>query len=164
MSEIALPIGTVVDRGDLTSRGFFPYQLEFHAVDEAAGSCEWDTVGDVPDSAGLYAFVLQARESPEEYRVVYVGLTGNLWMVTKGRLPDGSARPAQRYGRHKYAGVTRFRINGLVATARLHGFDVTHWLSRRPLPAGARADKYLRDDEEALIREWRLRETGWNRG
>jgi hypothetical protein len=160
----AFPTGTPIAIGDLLTRGFGPHDLRFRTSDFAAGHCEWDTMGEVPEVGGLYTFVIHAADRSDAHRVTYVGLTGNLWMVTKGRLPDGSSRPAQRYGRHKYAGATRSRVNGLVAAAKLRGHEVVHWLSPRPVPLGVRADVFLKPAEEELIRLWRLRETGWNRG
>ncbi len=162
--EMDLPVGTAIEPEELVSLGFVRRELNFRTSDFGSGQCEWDTAGQIPDSGGLYAFVLHPVEEPQHHRVVYVGLTGHLWMVTKGRLPDGSSRPAQRYGRHQYAGATRARINGLVAAAKASGYEVTHWLSPQPVPADIRPDLYLRSAEEALIARWRLRETGWNRG
>ncbi len=82
--------------------------------------------------------------------MVYVGLTTHLWMVTKRRLPrSGGARPGQRYGRPKYAGTTRQRVNVLIADQIALRLRALHWL--RPL-----AEDRLRAEEEALIRRWRL--------
>lgn len=79
-------------------------------------------------------------------------------MVTKGRLPrPAGARDGQRYGRPKYAGITRQRVNILVAAQLAAGRRVRHWL--RPLP-----EPLLREEEERLIQRWQLREVGWNRG
>lgn len=88
--------GTVVARDDLTSRGFVPHALAFRGTDFSRANCEWDSLGTIPDSAGLYAFVLTHDDQPGELRVAYVGRTGNLWMVTKGRLPSRRwrSRPA----------------------------------------------------------------------
>ena len=116
--------------------------------------CAWTTVGDVPDSPGLYAFTVS---DGSVLRLTYVGLTTHLWMVTKGHLPQsGGARGAQRYGHPKHAGVTRQRVNILIAIEHAAGRQVRHWV--RPLAAELPAA------EETLIRRWRLRETGWNRG
>jgi hypothetical protein len=156
--------GTIVTRDELTSQGFAPQQLQFRTVDFSGPFCEWDTLGVIPNSAGLYAFVISPPDRPDKLRVTYVGLTDNLWMVTKGRLPNGSSRPAQRYGRHKYAGETRVRVNGLVAEAKRAGFDVTHWLSPRLVTSGERAQVALALLEEELIGKWDLRRAGWNRG
>jgi hypothetical protein len=117
--------------------------------------CEWTTLGDIADSPGLYAFTV---DDGAIQHVTYVGLTTHLWMVTKGCLPrSGGARPGQRYGRPKYSGITRQRVNVLIAAQLDAGRRVRHWL--RPLDAG-----HLRREEEALIQRWRLRELGWNRG
>ena len=111
MLESMIETGTVVTRHDLTLRGFVPHKLAFRTVDFSGAFCEWDTIGVVPDSAGLYAFVLRNDDRPGELRVAYVGKTRNLWMVTKGRLPrNGGARGPQRYGRWKHAGETRARV------------------------------------------------------
>ena len=91
-------------------------------------------------------------------------MTGNLWMVTKGRLRSGDSRPAQRYGRHKYAGATRARVNSLVARAVRDDWTVSHWLSARPLAEGVTAQHGLRQMEEDFIVGWNLRVSGWNRG
>jgi hypothetical protein len=152
--------GTFVDRDNLTSRGFAPHSLAFHGTDFSRANCEWDTLGTIPDSAGLYAFVLTHDDQPGELRVAYVGRTGNLWMVTKGRLPrDGGARGPQRYGRWKHAGPTRLRVNGLITEAKRARWDVTHWLSARPVD-----DATLHAQEQELIVLWNLRAAGWNRG
>ncbi len=156
--------GTVASRDELTSLGFEPHQLQFRNVDSWEPFCEWDTMGTIPNTAGLSAFVLSPQDRPDELRVTYVGLTDNLWMVTKGRLPDGGSRPAQQYGRHKYAGATRARVNGLVAEARRTGFEVTHWLSRRSIASGERAQVALAVPEQGLISLWDLVRTGWNLG
>ena len=152
-------------REHLIDEGFAPYRLQFRTTDFLAGFCEWDTLGQMPDSPGLYAFVLQRDEEPELLRVSYVGLTGHLWMVTKGVLPrGGGARGPQRYGRHKHAGPTRAFVNSQVAAAKQAGFDVSHWLSPRSVPPGANPRAFLRGPEEELITRWELRRTGWNRG
>ncbi|MGH3190087.1 MAG: hypothetical protein ACRDOL_23040 [Streptosporangiaceae bacterium] len=116
--------------------------------------CEWTTIGEVPDAAGLYAFTV---EDDQQIRVAYVGLTGHLWMVTKGRLPGGGARPGQRYGRPRHAGATRQRVNILIAEQLRAGRLVRHWVRQLPLAA-------LRAEEERLISGWELRRVGWNRG
>lgn len=160
MLECMLNTGTVVPRHDLTSRGFTPHKLTFRTVDFSGTNCEWDTLGDVPDSPGLYAFVLARDDRPGELRVTYVGRTKHLWMVTKGHLPrNGGARGPQRYGRWKHAGVTRGRVNGLITEAKRSGWDVAHWLSARPVD-----DVALHEQEQELIQLWDLRTTGWNRG
>ena len=95
----------------------------------------------VPDAPGLYAFTV---EDEHQVRVAYVGLTGHLWMVTKGRLPgSGGARGGQRYGRPRHAGGTRQRVNILIAEQLRTGRVVRHWV--RPLPAAV-----LRAEEERL--------------
>jgi hypothetical protein len=138
--------------------GFTPLELraERMNVDLPCGTgCEWATAGAVPDSPGLYAFTV---EDGLDLRVVYVGVTSHLWMVTKGRLPGGGgARGGQRYGRPRHAGVTRQRVNVLIAAQLRAGRQVRHWV--RPLPAPD-----LRSEEERLITTWQLRTYGWNRG
>jgi hypothetical protein len=78
MLESMIKTGTVVTRHDLTLRGFVPRKLAFRTVDFSCAYCEWDTIGVVPDSAGLYAFVLTNDVRPGELRVAYVGKTKNL--------------------------------------------------------------------------------------
>lgn len=142
----------------LTAAGFTPLELRVERlnVDLPCGTgCEWATAGAAPDSPGLYAFT---AEDGRDLRVAYVGMTSHLWMVTKGRLPGGGgARGGQRYGRPGHAGVTRQRINVLIAAQLRAGHQVRHWV--RPLPA-----LDLRAEEERLITNWELRTYGWNRG
>ena len=116
-------------------------------------------MGDVPDSPGLYAFSVQSPEDVHA-RVMFVGLTTHLWMVTKGRLPDGSSRPAQRYGRHKYAGATRVRVNREIARAHAQGLHIVHWLKPMAIDPADQPSTVLRAAEEALISRWRLCSTG----
>jgi hypothetical protein len=142
----------------LFAAGFRPLELTVGSlhVDLPSGTgCEWTTMGEVPDAPGLYAFTV---EDDHELRVAYVGLTEHLWMVTKGHLPGGAgARGGQRYGRPKHAGVTRKRVNILIAEQLRAGRLVRHWVL--PLPGVA-----LRAEEERLIIDWDLRRVGWNRG
>jgi hypothetical protein len=56
-----------------------------------------------------------------------------------------------------HAGVTRKRINMLIALELVAGHLVQHWV--RPLQK-----ELLAVEEEVLIRRWRLRTVGWNRG
>lgn len=150
--------GHPISDGELADLGFSPHDIFVRATGLALPTglgCEWTTLGAVPDSSGLYAFTV---DDGVVLHVTYVGLTTHLWMVTKGRLPrSGGARPGQRYGRPKYAGITRQRVNISIAAEIEAGRRVRHWL--RPLPADV-----LRQEEEALIRLWHLREVGWNRG
>jgi hypothetical protein len=152
----ALP-GFAVSAPELSAAGFVPLELLIERLDVAlpAGTgCEWATAGSVPDGPGLYAFTV---EDDRELRVVYVGLTSHLWMVTKGRLPGGQgARGGQRYGRPRHAGATRQRVNVLIAEQVRAGHRVRHWV--RPTPAAA-----LHAEEERLISSWKLRQNGWNR-
>ena len=156
-SNSALP-GTLVSAEELRDMRFIPFDLE---IDDAVSlpfgetGVNWNTVGDVPASPGVYAFTV---EDDEELRVTYVGLTSHLWMVTKGRLPDGSGRGGQRYGRPKHAGTTRTRVNTLVAEQVILGRTVRHWVK----PVSDAAD--LPELEESLIQKWDLRLAGWNRG
>lgn len=150
--------GTAVTEEELRALGSVPLSLEFTpapVVLETGKGCLWTTVGDVPDSPGLYAFTVTAGD---RQHVTYVERTGHLWTVTKGMLPrGGGSRPGQRYGRPKYAGVTRQRVNILIGAERALGRQVRHWV--RPLD-----EELLRLEEETLIMRWRLRATGWNRG
>jgi hypothetical protein len=159
-----LRTGTVVTRNDLTTLGFAPYALSFRTLDFSGANCEWDTLGTVPDSPGLYAFVLCHDDRPGELRVVYVGLTGHIWMVTKGLLPrNGGARAPQRYGRWRHAGQTRAWVNSQVAVAKRDGWDVHHWLAPRPVTDGQKANVVLLPEEKGLIERWKLLANGWNR-
>ena len=150
---------------ELTGHGFVALVLEFRPtalVLPEGAACEWTTMGDVPTGPGLYAFTIGA----EDLRVLYVGLTEELWMITKGRLPAGGARPGQRYGRPRYAGVTRQRINALIAGRLAKGETIGHWV--RPLadPPSDRTALRARlfEVEQQLISQWDLRRLGWNRG
>jgi len=150
----SLPGQTVTDE-DLQVLGFVPFDLDIERVDIALPDgvgCEWRTLGDVPNSSGLYAFTINDAYSQT---VAYVGRTRHLWMVTKGYLPrSGGARGGQRYGRPRHAGITPQRINILITAELGRGNRVRHWL--RPTPA---SELIL---EEALIRRWQLHEIGWN--
>jgi hypothetical protein len=151
-------LGQPVTATDLSAAGFQPLELVVTSLDVdllSGRGCEWTTIGQVPAGPGLYAFTV---EDDHLIRVAYVGLTGHLWMVTKGRLPDGGgARGGQRYGRPRHAGVTRQRVNVLIAEQLRAGRVVRHWV--RQLPEAA-----LRTEEERLITSWDLRRVGWNRG
>ena len=79
-----------------------------------------------PPGPGVYVFTVQ---DDRELRVAYAGLTSHLWMVTKGRLPDGQgARGGQRYGRLRHAGATRQRGSVLIAEQVRAGHRVQHWV------------------------------------
>jgi hypothetical protein len=159
-SSAAFRYGTPVARDLLNSLGFSPYVLRFRAEADPEPFCEWDTEGEVPDASGIYAFVLSRSDWPQQH-VAYVGKTRHLWMVTKGMLPGGGgARPGNRYGRPKYAGSTRVRINSHIAVARRERCEVTHWLSPCPDVSAAQLSRL----EEDLIVGWDLRATGWNVG
>ena len=151
-----LPGRLVTDR-ELRAVGFRPHELAVHRTDvvlpEGVG-CEWDTLGAVPDSPGLYAFTV---DDGTEQTVAYVGMTSHLWMVTKGSLPgQGGARGPQRYGRVRHAGATRRRVNIAVAEQLRAGRRVRHWLLPLSRPT-------LRLQEETLIQRWQLRAPGWHR-
>lgn len=150
--------GQPVTATDLSTAGFQPLDLVVTSLDvnlPSGRGCEWTISGQVPAGPGLYAFTV---EHDHLIRVAYVGLTAHLWMVTKGRLPDGGgARGGQRYGRPRHAGVTRQRVNILIAEQLRAGRVVRHWV--RQLPETA-----LRAEEERLITSWDLRRVGWNRG
>jgi hypothetical protein len=150
LTGIGLP-GRVITDADLMTLGFVSHELVFGKAVAWGSGCgiEWKTVGDLPQSAGNYAFTI--------LRVTYVGLTEHLWMVTKGFLPaGGGARPGQRYGKPKYSGVTRKRINYLVWCEAARGHHPQHWL--RPLDVDQ-----IRPAEMALIARWNLTRIGWNR-
>jgi hypothetical protein len=157
--------GTLVDEKQLSTLGFTP--LELVAVDPAFElkgrlGCAWTMAGDVPEGPGLYAFTV---EDSEGMRLCYVGMTSHLWMVTKGRLPrGGGARPGQRYGRPKYAGGTRQRINVAIGEQLRAGRTVRHWVRPVALAPGAEGAATLRGLEEELIVRFHLRQRGWNRG
>lgn len=156
--------GTLVGEIELLELGFFPHDLLLHNVEVVLPDgigIQWDTIGDVPDSPGIYAFTVGVGGSTH---VTYVGLTKHLWMVTKGRLPNGGARGGQRYGRPKHAGVTRKRINLLAAEQVQLGRTVRHWVRPVPIEHDEDLRPRLRGDEESLIQRWRLRSKGWNRG
>ena len=164
--DAASPPGALTSTTELSAMGFSPLTLTVrdpHVVMPVGIGMNWDTTGDVPKAPGTYLFTVA---SGGVLRVTYVGMTTHLWMVTKGRLPSGASRPGQRYGRPRYAGATRQRVNVLVADALRRGADVQHWT--RPLtdpPASRMAlTELLRRDEEALIHRWNLRHCGWNRG
>lgn len=157
--------GYATTGSDMRSLRFIPLDLVFRPTTvqlPEGAACEWTTVGDVPKGPGIYAFTIGPDDA---LRVVYVGLTEELWMVTKGRLPGGGARPGQRYGRPRYAGITRQRINALIAPHAAAGALVRHWVK----PVSAPPDRstlraLLLEQEQALISRWALRRDGWNRG
>jgi hypothetical protein len=148
--------GHAVTDDELSSLGFSAHELKVQRVGVVlpiGTGCEWSTLGDVPESPGLYAFTVGDHE---HQTVTYVGLTAHLWMVTKGRLPrGGGGRGGQRYGRPLHAGGTRVRINLLIAVEINKGHRVRHWVRPTQL-------ELLEVEEEMFIRRWRLRELGWN--
>lgn len=155
LAGIGLP-GHVISDADLTTLGFVSHELVFGKAVTWGSGCgiEWKTIGDVPQSAGNYAFTIR---TDTELRVTYVGLTEHLWMVTRGLLPaGGGARPGQRYGKPKYSGATRKRINYLVWCEAARGHHIQHWL--RPVHVDQ-----IRPAEMALIARWSLARIGWNR-
>ncbi len=159
--------GYPVSYRDLMREGFVPLELAIvrHNVTLPNGwGTDWNTVGDVPAAPGHYLFTV--GEDDVTHYVAYVGMTGNLWMVTKGRLPSGAARGGQRYGRPQYAGPTRKRVNVEVTRQLNQGRRVIHWV--RPICMDARGKipvrPVLRLEEERLIERWELRSRGWNRG
>lgn len=159
-------LGFPLSETDLRAEGFEPLTLEFrncNLVLSDGPACEWTTTSNVPTGPGHYAFTVGRGD---ELAVLYVGLTQELWMVTKGRTPDGEARGGQRYGRPRHAGVTRKRVNALIASQLALGREVRHWV--RPLAAPADRPEELRNQllrvEAELITRWRLRSVGWNRG
>lgn len=158
--------GFAVTAADLRALGFVPLLLDVRSTEVElpyGQACEWTTVGDIPKGPGIYAFT---SGDDEDLRVMYLGLTEELWMVTKGRLPNGGARPGQRYGRPRYAGVTRQRVNGLIGEQLRAGKLILHWvrpLAEAPTDRGALRDRLLEVEQE-LITRWELRRVGWNRG
>lgn len=150
--------GAAVTEQLLRELGFTPFELAFEAGSVSwpgAVGIKWATVGEVPDSPGLYAFTVSDGAT---LHVTYVGKTDHLWMVTKGLLPRGGGpRGGNRYGHPVHAGVTRKRINALVAEQVTRGRTVQHWLAPWPI-------ERLATDEEAFIARWKLRVVGWNRG
>lgn len=162
--------GSITTEEELRTLGFVRLTLEIVERDlplQRGLGFSFNTVGDVPDSPGIYVFTIQ-RDGV--LRVVYAGMTTHLWMVTKGRLPrSGGERGGQRYGRPKYAGETRQRINVLLWEQCGQGFDAAHWVL--PLTKDAAASNELGTikgaliaQEELLIAHWKLRMVGWNRG
>jgi hypothetical protein len=80
------------------------------------------------------------------------------------RQADGP-RPGQRYGRPRYAGVTRQRVNPLIVT-RVTAFELTPALVRRvdaPPGDGAAVRARLLQLEQVVIAQWSLRRVGWSR-
>lgn len=149
--------GTLVHPSDLAGIGFQKCELkniEPVKLRNGQNGINWDTVGEVPDSSGIYAFTV---EDACQLRVTYVGMTSHLWMVTKGRLPrGGGARGGNRYGRPKHAGETRKRINVEAAEQIRFGRTVNHWVKLVQ-------QENLTKAEADLIKLWDLRKTGWNR-
>ncbi|MDA8380761.1 MAG: hypothetical protein M0020_08055 [Actinomycetota bacterium] len=166
MGQVADHPGHAVSVRELLQEGFVALELEVRAMDVEfpfGSGCEWTTLGAVPKGPGVYAFTVG---HDDELHVAYVGMTEDLWMVTKGRLPSGEGRPGQRYGRPLYAGATRQRINGLVREQLLLGKNIRHWVSLLANPPSAREElrSQLLAREEMLIRRWDLRRVGWNLG
>lgn len=167
ISEVPRRPGTPVTEPELRELGFVPHELRFLRGDvplPGGVGLNWDTLGEIPDSPGLYAFTTEDPTLAASLRVAYVGLSTHLWMIAKGQLPGGVGRGGQRYGRPKHAGVTRKRVNVEVAGARAEGLHVRHWLRPMTVPPGAEASTFLRHEEERLILMWALRTSGWNRG
>jgi hypothetical protein len=119
---------------------------------------DFDVAADVPQSQGLYLFGLETAAGVD---IRYVGMTTHLWMVTRGRLPDGRARGGQRYGRPRHAGPTRQRINAAMTAETERGAVVGLWINPRHEPGGTSS---LRLEEEKAIERWQLRSHGLNRG
>ena len=163
MNVSALP-GHPVSATELQQEGFVPLTLQFRGlgVDLPCGrGCEWTTVGEVPSGPGVYAFTVEASGL---IHVTYVGLSEEIWMVTKGRLPEGGARPGQRYGRPRYAAENRQRINVLVAEQVALNRSVRHWTKPVPEAGVNPTDRaILQATETGFIDRWNLRIVGWNR-
>lgn len=158
-------LGTPVTELELRGLDFTPHELRFHAdevVTTRGIGCEWDTIGEVPSSPGVYAFTAEDPRQTHSLKVVYVGLTTHLWMVTKGALPGGIARGGQRYGRPVHAGETRKRVNVDITAARAGGLAIKHWV--KPVESVHEdVRSVLRREEEVLIERWQLRLLGWNK-
>lgn len=125
------PPGYPITEEELRDVGFTSHELRVDRIEVSlAGGMgrNWETIGVVPDLPGLYAFtVLAGRDE----RVTYVGLTTHLPMVTDG-IRLGVSRRGQRYGRPKWAGQTRQRVNVCVTGEVMAGNRVRHWV--RPVP------------------------------
>lgn len=151
--------GFAFSRAKLIAMGFQPLSLGILSLSIPLNGgkvgCKWRTLGAVPKSQGLYLFSV---EHPVlGMTVAYLGMTQDLWMVTKGRTSQGSARPGNRYGSPYYAGDTRRRVNVLIARHARRGCTITHWV----LPLKLQRHQ-LEVAESALIRRWNLRARGWN--
>ena len=160
--------GTLVPVSELGDLGFIAFDLRFRPeiVPTPLGpGTDWDTVGDPPAGPGLYLFTTEDPSQPSSLRVLYVGLTKNLWMVAKGQLP-GQATPVAGSGTADPStpGQTRQRINIDIARARHDGLEVRHWMKPMTIPDGEDVDQHLRRAEEEMILGWALRTAGWNRG
>jgi hypothetical protein len=165
VSAASLP-GCPTTTAELSALGFSSLTLRIRDGQvplQGGAGMNWDTVGEVPKAPGTYLFTVA---NVDAIHVTYVGITTHLWMVTKGRLPSGASRPGQRYGRPKYAGITRQRVNVLVTAELRRGHTVLHWIRALPdAPVGpTELTDVLKRDEEALIQRWHLRQCGWNRG
>jgi hypothetical protein len=119
---------------------------------------KFDVVADVPRSAGLYVFGVDLDASVD---VRYVGQSSHLWMVTKGRLPGGQARPGQRYGRPKWSGATRQRINAALTEAADAGRTVRMWV--KTIGGVIDIKQALDIAEGDAISRWELCRYGLNR-
>ena len=157
--------GASVSRSHLAQLGFMEHELEILGPSDALGTGDglsWNTLGPLPTGPGLYCFVAMEHVSAAP-RVMYVGLSSQLSAIAAGTDPLG-ARGGQRYGRPKYAGMTRKRINAEVARLVRDGLFVTHWFSMLSVPDDQEPRAFLHRAEEALILRWNLRVVGWNRG
>lgn len=158
------------ERGDTTSvpvtaanlalEGWIPLEIRpvgDVAIPDGGIGLVWDLDGEVRSEPGLYLFTVS---DPREAILTptYVGQTRQLCMVTHGRAADGAARGGQHYGRPKYAGQTRKRVNLLVRERIVAGMAATHWV--KPMAGADKAE--LMAAEERAIRGWALREVGWN--
>lgn len=152
--------GTACTRAELMSGGYLPLHLSIEGRVQIPGyglGTNWTTTSSVPDSAGLYLFTVQ---DGQQLRVVYVGRTSHLSMVTKGVHPHAKnpGRGPQRYGRPLNGGDTRKRINALATEQLALGRTLLHWVRAMRDDADL-----LRIEEEIAIVDWDLRRVGWNR-
>jgi hypothetical protein len=151
---------------ELAGLGFVKHELNIIGTSDAFAVGDgllWNTMGELPSGPGLYCFVA-SEPGTTSLRVMYVGLSTQLSGIAAGTDSHGNARGGQRYGRPRHAGATRKRINAEVARLVEDGQTVTHWFARLLVPENDEPGEFLRQQEEKLILQWRLRTAGWNRG
>jgi hypothetical protein len=155
--------GAKTSRRELEEIGFTELELAFcdeETVLPGIGIArDFDVIGTVPDSPGLYAMTLRGLA----LRIHYVGKSAHLWMPTRGVRPRARsrARGPQRYGRVKNAAPHRKERNVLLNRGLRAGRTPSIWVL--PLPAWARQEGLLDEAEDAVISYFALRRCGWNR-